>query len=82
MKEAHKGGPPQLTEGGYLAMANVQRLYRSRYDKKLGGVCAGLAKYFGIDATLIRLIWVLLAVFYGSGILAYIIAWIIIPEEP
>ncbi|HHX25821.1 MAG TPA: PspC domain-containing protein [Firmicutes bacterium] len=63
-------------------MSNVRRLYRSRYQKKLGGVCAGLADFFQIDVTLVRLIWVLLVVFYGAGILAYIIAWIIIPQEP
>jgi phage shock protein C len=63
-------------------MSNVKRLYRSRYEKKLGGVCAGLARYFEIDVSLVRLIWILLAVFYGSGILAYLLAWIIIPEEP
>lgn len=64
------------------AMSNVKRLYRSRYEKKLGGVCAGLAKYFEIDVSLVRLLWILLAVVYGSGILAYIVAWVIIPEEP
>jgi phage shock protein C len=63
-------------------MSNVRRLYRSRYQKKLGGVCAGLADFFQIDVTLVRLIWVLLVVFYGAGVLAYIIAWIIIPQEP
>ncbi len=63
-------------------MSNVKRLYRSRYEKKIGGVCAGLADFFQIDVTVVRLIWVLLAVFAGTGILAYIIAWIIIPQEP
>ncbi|HXL04308.1 MAG: PspC domain-containing protein [Firmicutes bacterium] len=63
-------------------MSNVKRLYRSRYEKKLGGVCAGLARYFEIDVSLVRLIWILLTVFYGAGILAYLLAWIIIPEEP
>jgi phage shock protein PspC (stress-responsive transcriptional regulator) len=67
---------------GITAMSNVKRLYRSRYEKKIGGVCAGLADFFQIDVTVVRLIWVLLAVFAGTGILAYIIAWIIIPEEP
>lgn len=67
---------------GITSMSNVKRLYRSRYEKKIGGVCAGLADFFQIDVTVVRLIWVLLAVFAGTGILAYIIAWIIIPEEP
>ncbi|MDW7650986.1 MAG: PspC domain-containing protein [Bacillota bacterium] len=60
----------------------MKRLYRSRHGQMLGGVCMGLARYFDVDVTLVRLIWVLAALFGGSGVLAYIIAWIIIPEEP
>ncbi|NLS45035.1 MAG: PspC domain-containing protein [Firmicutes bacterium] len=63
-------------------MSNIRRLYRIRSQRKLGGVCAGLARYFNIDVSIIRIVWILLAVLYGSGILAYILAWIIIPEEP
>jgi phage shock protein PspC (stress-responsive transcriptional regulator) len=63
-------------------MSNVRRLYRSRHEKKLGGVCGGLAEYFGIDVSLLRLAWILFAVLGGSGLLAYILAWIVIPEEP
>ncbi|MBO5867545.1 MAG: PspC domain-containing protein [Oscillospiraceae bacterium] len=59
-----------------------KKLYRSNTDKKLCGVCGGLAKYFNIDATLIRLALVLLVVFAGMGILAYIICALIMPEEP
>ena len=58
----------------------IKRLYRSRKDKRIGGVCGGLGEYLSIDPTLIRLIWVLLAL-SGVGILAYFIAWIIIPEK-
>ncbi len=57
------------------------RLYRSRRDRMLAGVCGGIAEYLGIDAVLVRLITLLL-VFAGVGIPAYIVAWIIIPEEP
>jgi len=60
----------------------VKRLYRSGEDKILGGVCGGIAEYFKVDPVLIRLLWVLFALGYGSGILAYIIAWIIIPRNP
>lgn len=60
----------------------MKKLYRSRNNKVLGGVCMGLARYFDVDVTLIRLIWVLAVLFGGTGLLAYIIAWIIIPEEP
>lgn len=59
-----------------------KRLYKSRTDKKLDGVCAGIANFFNIDPTLIRLAWVVFAFACGSGLLAYIIAAIIIPREP
>lgn len=58
-----------------------KRLYRSR-DKKIGGVCGGIAEYFNMDPTIVRLIWAVLALAYGTGILAYVLAWIIIPEDP
>ena len=61
----------------------VKKLYKSANDKKLYGVCAGLAKYFSIDATLVRLIWSLVTLCtVGTGILAYIICALIIPEKP
>ena len=59
-----------------------KRLYRSRTDRMLGGVCGGIAEYFGVDPTLIRLLAVVLIVAGGAAIIAYIIAWIVIPEEP
>ena len=59
-----------------------KRLYKSRNDKMLGGVCGGIAEYFGIDPTLVRLGWVLFCALGGSGILAYIVAAIVIPEQP
>lgn len=57
-----------------------KRLYRNMNDKMLCGVCSGIADYFGLDPTLIRLGWVVFTFLGGSGILAYIIAAIIIPE--
>lgn len=60
----------------------MKKLYRSRTNKILGGVCAGIANYFGIDVVVVRLIWVLLALAGGPGVIGYIIAWIIIPAEP
>ncbi len=59
-----------------------KRLYKSTADKKLCGVCAGVAKYFGLDPTLVRLGWVLATLFVGCGIVLYIAAAIIMPEEP
>lgn len=59
----------------------MKRLYRSRKDRVIAGVCGGIGDYFEIDPMLIRLVWLLLGM-TGTGILAYIVAWIIIPEEP
>lgn len=59
-----------------------KRLYKARNGKMIDGVCAGIGMYFGIDPTLIRLGWVVFACMAGSGLLAYIIAAIIIPPEP
>ena len=59
-----------------------KRLYKSNTDKMVDGVCGGIAEYFGIDPTLVRLAWALMCVMGGSGILAYIIAAVIIPRSP
>ena len=59
-----------------------KRLYKSNTDKMLDGVCGGVAEYFDIDPTLVRLGWVLLCVLCGIGIPAYIIAAVIIPRNP
>ena len=59
-----------------------KRLYKSNENKMVDGVCGGIAEYFGIDPTLVRLGWVVFCALGGSGILAYIIAAIIIPELP
>lgn len=60
----------------------MKKLYRSRKDSKIAGVCGGIAEYFNIDATIIRLLAVLSIFFGGGGIIAYLIAWLIIPLEP
>jgi phage shock protein C len=62
------------------AMEEPRKLYRSRTHRMVAGVCGGLAEYFNIDATLIRALFVLLAVFGGSGLLIYIVMWIIVPD--
>lgn len=63
-------------------MENSSKLYRSERDKKIGGVCGGLADYFDIDVVLIRVAFVLLLLFGGGGFLAYVILWIVIPTRP
>lgn len=64
-----------------MATNKPKRLYRLEKNRMLGGVCSGLGEYFNVDPVLIRLIWVLLAFACGIGILAYLIAWIIIPKK-
>ncbi len=59
-----------------------KKLYRSRKDKIIGGVCGGLAKYFEIDPVLIRILFVLLTLFHLSGVFIYLILLILIPQEP
>ena len=59
-----------------------KKLYKSNQNKMIDGVCGGIAEYFGIDPTVVRLIWVLFSLMGGCGILAYIIAAIIIPRNP
>ena len=56
-----------------------KQLMRSGRDKKIAGVCAGVANYFDMDPTIVRVIWGVLAFCYGAGIVAYIILWIIAP---
>ena len=58
-----------------------KRLLRIRQGRVVAGVCTGLAAYFGVDVNLVRLAFGVLTVFYGLGILLYLIAWAIIPEE-
>ena len=57
-----------------------KRLVRNVQDKKIAGVCAGLADYLDMDQTLVRAIWILFTLLGGSGILAYLILWLIRPE--
>ena len=59
-----------------------KKLYKSSTDKKIAGVCGGIAQYFGIDSTLVRLALVLFCLMGGAGVMFYIIAAIVVPEEP
>ena len=59
-----------------------KKLYRSTINKKIAGVCGGLAEYLSIDATIVRLIWALLILCAGTGLLAYIVCALVIPENP
>jgi len=59
-----------------------KKLYRSQDERMIAGVCGGIGEYFDIDPTLIRLLTVAFILAGGSGILGYIVGWIIIPEDP
>ena len=59
-----------------------KRLYRSRKNRVIAGVCGGLAEYLDVDPTLVRLAWVAFTLLGGSGILIYIVFWIVVPKEP
>ena len=72
-----------------ILMTNVKstttmnkRLYNSRTEKKLGGVCGGIAQYFDIDPTIVRLAWLVAVFCAGGGLIAYLIAYVVIPQEP
>ena len=62
--------------------APPKRLMRSSRDKKLGGVCAGLADYFDLDPTIVRVVWLLAVLLAGTGFLVYLILWIVLPLAP
>jgi phage shock protein PspC (stress-responsive transcriptional regulator) len=72
-----------IPESAEPAPIHGRRLMRSVTDRKIAGVCGGLAAYFGVDATPIRLLWVILSILFGAvigGVIAYLLAWIIIPR--
>lgn len=62
-------------------MSEVKKLFISDTDRKIGGVCGGIAEYFDIDSTIVRLAWLIAVLCLGTGILAYLIAWIVIPRR-
>ncbi len=67
----------------YASQPAFPRLSRPREDRKIAGVCAGFARYLGVDVTLVRLIWVVLAICPPTvGLIAYLVAWIVMPNDP
>ena len=58
-----------------------KRFYLSETDKKIGGVCGGLGEYLGIDSLIIRIVFVVLILGYGTGLLAYILLWLLAPKR-
>jgi phage shock protein C len=74
-----KEGEPMTTE---TTSASLRRLYRSRDERMVAGVCGGIAQYTGMDPTIVRLLAVLSFLLPGPQLLAYLLAWIVIPEQP
>lgn len=76
-------GRPMVQNAASESVPPYPRLSRPVYDKKIAGVCAGFARYFGVDVTLIRVLW-LVAIFFPFplGLIAYIVAWIAMPRDP
>src|SRR5207248_2354642 len=70
--------PPCLSP----ATGGTMRLMRSMTNKKIVGVCAGLADYFDIDPTIIRVLWLIAVLCFGTGLLDYLILWIVLPGAP
>jgi phage shock protein C len=75
--------PPEAPSGPPAPPPDdVPRLLRSRSDRVIGGVCGGIGRHLRIDPVIVRLVFVVLLFAGGSGLLAYIVAWVVIPEEP
>ncbi len=74
--------PEAVPPGISPATGTPKKLMRSSTDKKIGGVCGGLADYFDLDPTVIRLVWLLLVLFAGTGLVVYIVLWIVLPLAP
>jgi phage shock protein C len=76
---------PRAEAADGASAAPQPRLVRSRTDRRIAGVCGGLAEYFDVDPTIVRVTWVILSIIAGAvvfGIVAYVIAWFIIPPAP
>jgi phage shock protein C len=74
----------QLAAGAPAApgVTPLKRLMRSSRDKKIAGVCAGIAEYFDLDPTLVRVLWLIAIFFGGTGLLLYVVLWIVLPVAP
>ena len=66
----------------YNLVITYKKLYRSRKNRIIAGICGGIGEYANIDPVIIRVLWVIFCLLGGSGILAYLIFWVVIPEKP
>jgi phage shock protein C len=74
--------PETAAPGLSPATGGKKKLMRSSTDKKIAGVCAGLADYFDLDPTIVRVVWLLAVLLAGTGGLAYLVLWIVLPLAP
>ncbi len=79
MQKSKEASPTERSEP---ASGGTKRLQRSKSDRMIAGVCGGVAEYFGIDALVVRLLWAVAVLVGGTGLFGYVLAWIIIPENP
>jgi phage shock protein C len=73
--------PDRILRMAQMENSTSKRLVRVRKDRKIAGVCTGFAAYFNVDPVLVRVIWIALSLVGGSGVLLYLIAWMIMPLE-
>ncbi len=79
---SHQGYDIKGMIGGYDMTNKYNRLLRSKKERVVAGVCGGLAEYFKIDPALVRIIWVIMTILsFGFGIIAYVVFWMVLPEE-
>ncbi len=77
----HSTSPEAQTFPSNGGSTNARRLVRTMNDKKIAGVCGGYAKYFGVDSTVMRLIFLGLFIMYGVGLGVYLVSWIVMPRD-
>ena len=80
-ERARSGHDQTMSESNGHGASGTKHLYRRRDGRLVAGVCAGVAAYFGIDVTLVRLGFAIFTIFWGLGALLYLVAWAVIPEE-
>ncbi|MBN2202728.1 MAG: PspC domain-containing protein [Candidatus Aenigmarchaeota archaeon] len=82
MAAKRKSSAKKTKSKARTSKSSVKKLYRSGKDKYLGGVCGGLAEYLNVDPTIIRLLWALSSLVWGTGVILYLLAWLVIPRNP
>ena len=71
----------RITKNRNIIMGNEKKIVRPREGRNIAGVCAAFANFFGLDVSIIRIVWLLAVLLAGTGMLAYLICWLVIPKE-